>query len=147
MSHATPHPPSNSDSLLTKHQLLAAHEMEAIRFEELLEWYAAETENNLSDARLIISKLSGERKRISMLLAQNRNQLLKLNVRFQLITIAMTGCSVVSGFFGATGEGVRPPLIARFTPPSPSPHYHHPRHEPWQRRVRAGRVHRLFPHV
>ena len=148
MSHATPHPPSNSDSLLTKHQLLAAHEMEAIRFEELLEWYAAETENNLSDARLIISKLSGERKRISMLLAQNRNQLLKLNVRFQLITIAMTGCSVVSGFFGAPGEGVRPPCIARFTPPRPRPHPHpHPRHEPWQRRVRAGRVHRLFPHV
>ena len=47
--------------------------MEVIRFEELFEWFLAESENALSDARLLISRLGGERNRITLVLASNRN--------------------------------------------------------------------------
>ena len=46
---------------------------EVIRFEELFEWYLAESENALSDARLLLSRLDGERKRLTLVLANNRN--------------------------------------------------------------------------
>ena len=41
--------------------------------QELLEWFLAETENGLSDARMLVSRLDGERKRITLMLANNRN--------------------------------------------------------------------------
>lgn len=50
-----------------------ARATEVLRFEELLEWFLAETENALSDARLLVSRLDGERKRITLMLANNRN--------------------------------------------------------------------------
>ena len=55
-------------------ELLHARHMEAIRFEELLEWFLAEEENNLSDARLLVSRLDGEMKHITLALASKRNK-------------------------------------------------------------------------
>jgi len=77
-----------------------AHEVELVRAEELLEWYLAETESNLSDARLLVGRFDGERKSIQLELANTRNRLLKANMGIQLATMCMAGCSMVSGFFG-----------------------------------------------
>jgi trimeric autotransporter adhesin len=49
-------------------------QVEAVRFEELLEWYLAETENNLSDARLLVGRFDSERKSIQLELANSRNR-------------------------------------------------------------------------
>ena len=77
-----------------------ARQVELVRAEELLEWYLAETESNLSDARLLVGRFDGERKSIQLELANTRNRLLKANMGIQLATMCMAGCSMVSGYFG-----------------------------------------------
>lgn len=51
-----------------------ARQVETVRFEELLEWYMAETENNLSAARLLVGRFDTESKAISLELANSRNR-------------------------------------------------------------------------
>ena len=71
-----PSPHSTSCSL-SDDELMHLRRVESIRFEELLEWFLAETENNLSDARLLVSRLDGEMKHITLALASKRNKWVK----------------------------------------------------------------------
>lgn len=86
-----------------------------IAIEELLEWFSASNEAQLARARLLAASLKGERQRMTMALATNRNTLLLIQIGIQTATMGMAACSMISGWFGMNldnslcgPEGCRP---------------------------------------
>ena len=73
---------------------------EVIEFEELLEWFTSAVSLHISRARTVIKSLHGERDRINYKLATSRNRILELQIIVMILSMGMTACSVVSGFFG-----------------------------------------------
>ena len=73
---------------------------ETVAFEELLEWFSSMVTASLGSVRLLTLSLNTERARISHALQVARNRIAQLQLIIMLATLAMTACSVVSGFFG-----------------------------------------------
>ncbi len=73
---------------------------ETVAFEELLEWFSSMVTASLGSVRLLTLGLNTERARISHALQVARNRIAQLQLIIMLATLAMTACSVVSGFFG-----------------------------------------------
>ena len=73
---------------------------EVIEFEELLEWFSSAISLTVSRARTLIKTLHSERDRINYKLATSRNRILELQIIIMILSLGMTACSVISGFFG-----------------------------------------------
>lgn len=71
-----------------------------LAMEELMEWFAAETENKLADAQIVLSRLAGRRRLTTLQLHEKRNLLLKINMGLTLCTICFAFCSSISGWYG-----------------------------------------------
>jgi CorA-like Mg2+ transporter protein len=68
--------------------------------EVLLESYLAEIEGVISRAKLLREDLESGESQLNLVLANNRNRLLKTEIGITTVTMCMTACAVVSGYFG-----------------------------------------------
>jgi len=68
--------------------------------EELLEWIKGNIDAFSLKSRMLSSQLEGAHKKMTLRLASNRNELMLLQLDLQTITMALSICSMVSGFLG-----------------------------------------------
>ncbi|RYY36185.1 hypothetical protein EON62_01955 [archaeon] len=68
--------------------------------EVLLESYLAEVEAVITKAKLAREDVEASEHQLNLVLANNRNRLLKTEIGITTMTMTMTACSVVAGIFG-----------------------------------------------
>jgi len=86
------------------HVLTATTEACLSEFEDvaevLLESYLAEIEGVISRSKLLREDLEAGENQLNLVLANNRNRLLKTEIGITTVTMCMTACAVVSGYMG-----------------------------------------------
>jgi hypothetical protein len=68
--------------------------------EVLLEAYLAEVESILTKSKLLRDELEAAENQLNLVLASNRNQLLRVEISITTFTAAMTACTVVASYLG-----------------------------------------------